>query len=417
MKITRKQLRKIIAESLMIEARVNLRSIGKKLEKWNGSVGQKRDNLEKDLLASLDDLATAYDAGEFDKNLKRKEAAKELKSTLEKLFQNPNPLPPEREKKEALKAVKAVEEAPEEADSTSTTTSSASSQDKNKWNPDPNPNSGWEYQLRDCFWYARPKGKTKEYKLGKADGTELMKASFIDSIVRLNKKYKDLVTDCDPIFEKPNEPNKPNKPNKPDKPDSDPDQDQPSPSPGPSQTVEVKFVRPKGGVAGLRELVRNELIYDFIRYKKDSSYKSTKRDAGDPYNAARPDLFGIKDVRFSMYAKAVFKAKQKDSRELRDTRMIENLIRQLKGKETARSGKIVDVLPKVIYYTFSEGANGVMGFGHSFIFVVTTEETLKTEDKLMIYQFQVGANGNVVGALQEGKSRGQLYRERYHGRY
>jgi len=35
----------------------------------------------------------------------------------------------------------------------------------------------------------------------------------------------------------------------------------------------------------------------------------------------------------------------------------------------------------------------------------------------MIYQFQVGANGNVVGALQEGKSRGQLYRERYHGRY
>jgi len=206
MKITRNQLRKIIAESLMIEARVNLKKIGRKLEKWNGSVGNKRDNLEKDLLASLDDLSTAFDAGEFDKNLKRKAAAKELKSTLEKLFQNPSRLPPEREKKEALKAIKAVEAAPEEDDSTSTTTSSTSSQDKNKWNPDPNPNSGWEYQLRDGFWYARAKGKTKEYKLGKADGTQLTKDRFRDSIVTLNLAYPEIVKDYNPVFEKSNKP-------------------------------------------------------------------------------------------------------------------------------------------------------------------------------------------------------------------
>ena len=98
-----------------------------------------------------------------------------------------------------------------------------------------------------------------------------------------------------------------------------------------------------------------------------------------------------------------------------DVRVVKQFIKGIAGKEANGFGKIVDVLPKVIYYAQPEGAN--YGDGHIFLFAVTAEDTVDKDKKIILYKFHVGAQGNVVGGLNESLSRGALYRRRYYGRY
>jgi hypothetical protein len=78
-----------------------------------------------------------------------------------------------------------------------------------EWLPDPTGNKTWEYQLRDCKWVARKKGKTTEYIISDVP-------KYQSSVDILNNAYPDLIKKCKdgkPEENKPEE-NKPeeNKP-------------------------------------------------------------------------------------------------------------------------------------------------------------------------------------------------------------
>ena len=214
MRITKRQLNKIIKESLGIQInelkspkqvaqefkdKKLTRKIGKNLNALKVSTGQRREELEKQLNDQKDELRTAYDAGAFDEmNFKQKAAAKELLSTLETVLEDPKP-------QAITKAVEQVKDIiqlkvkPQDP-----------KPDKDKWNPDPNPESNWEYLARECIWYARKKGTTKEYKLGHASGTPAMKSGkFINTLIKLNKSFPGLVKNCKPIIVKPKKSKKP----------------------------------------------------------------------------------------------------------------------------------------------------------------------------------------------------------------
>jgi hypothetical protein len=57
------------------------------------------------------------------------------------------------------------------------------------WLPDPTGNQTWEYQVRDCKWIARKKGKTTEYIISD-------EPKYASSVQILNGKYPDLLKNC-----------------------------------------------------------------------------------------------------------------------------------------------------------------------------------------------------------------------------
>ena len=211
MRITRRQLNKIIKESLGIQInelkspkqvaqefkdKKLTRKIGKNLKAWNGSTGQKREELEKQLNDQKEELRTAYDAGAFDEmNLKQKAAAKALMSTLKTVLEDPKPQAITKAAAEVEKII---------GGGASTKKPEPETPELKPWNPDPDPKVNWEYQVRECVWFTRKKEATKEYKLGHASGKPLEKGGkFLNTIVKLNNAYSELVKDCDPMVKKP----------------------------------------------------------------------------------------------------------------------------------------------------------------------------------------------------------------------
>ena len=394
MKLTKRQLNKIIAESLGIQSKViteavNFRKIRKDLFALEADI----DN--QALLDKVSDhaaeLKAKVDAGETKFGKGRYREAVTLLKSLEELLKAPTP-----EKVKATKKViaPAIEAEPEPTEPEPT------EPEPTPWNPDPDPKVGWEYQVRECIWYTRKKETTKEYKLGHASGKPLQKGGkFLESIVSLNNAYPDLVKDCDPVKKKP------------------------APKPADKvSSIEVKYVKIKGGESGVKSTVMEELVTAFKDFKGDGSFTKIVNKDGLPYDAADARIFGIKGIKWDMFAKRIADSADTKQYPLTSTSAVQILIKNLAGKETASQGKIVDVLPKVVYYAIPEGNQGTFGTGYVLLFAVTTDDTLQTDNKVMIYKFHVGASGNVVlgeSVTNESasKSRGLLYRERYFGRY
>ena len=234
MKITKRQLNKIITESLGIQNKViseavNFRKIRKDL------FALKSDPDNQELLDKITNhaakLKAKVKAGESKFFKGRYQEAVTLLASLEELLKAPTP----EKIKEKIKAVTEepiIENPPEPAPDPKPT-------EPTPWNPDPDPKSDWEYQVRECIWYTRKKETTKEYKLGHASGKPLEKGGkFFNSIVALNKAYPDLVKDCNPVVKKPT-------PKKPDPKD-------PDPKPGINTEMSKKFFRTFGDYNDLR---------------------------------------------------------------------------------------------------------------------------------------------------------------------
>ena len=197
MKLTRRQLNRIIAESLGTEPVMEIKGLPKILNfgKMRKDLFALKDDIDNQELldkaqAHLDDLQLKVDGGERKFLKGRYREAVTLLQAF-KAIMNPSspPTPAEVEK--------VIEKVPDEKPDTQPVTPP-------DWNPDPDPKVGWEYQNRDCVWFTRKKGTEKEYKLGHASGKPLERGGkFLGSIVKLNKAYPDLVKGCDPLLKKP----------------------------------------------------------------------------------------------------------------------------------------------------------------------------------------------------------------------
>ena len=191
MKLTKKQLNKIIAESLGIQSKVITEAVNfRKIRKDLFALETDIDN--QTLLDKVSDhaaeLKAKVDAGESKFGKGRYREAVTLLRSLEDLLKAPTP--------EKVKATKEVIAPVIKADPDPT--------DPKPWNPDPDPKVDWEYQIRACVWFTRKKETTKEFKLGHASGKPVEKGGkFLNSIVSLNNAYPDLVNDCNPIKKKP----------------------------------------------------------------------------------------------------------------------------------------------------------------------------------------------------------------------
>ena len=195
MKLTKRQLNKIITESLGIQSKViteavNFRKIRKDLFALKADI----DNqvlLDK-VSDHADKLKAKVDAGETKFFKGRYQEAVTLLASLEDLLKAPTP-----EKVKGVTEKPIIKKPPE-------TTPEPTEPEPTPWNPDPDPEVNWEYQVRECIWYTRKKETTKEYKLGHASGKPLEKGGkFLNSIVSLNNAYPDLVKDCNPMVKKP----------------------------------------------------------------------------------------------------------------------------------------------------------------------------------------------------------------------
>ena len=256
MKLTRRQLNQLIAESLDLElnekanliqraknAFVLFGQAGRLLKKYHREKDpQKQEAMLDKLCKLLDKLKLAKDAGDFEKgdiNQATVNAAERTIKELEGICQGPAP---SKEKvRDIIDELPAIEPDP--------------TPEPVPWNPDPDPKVEWEYQNRDCIWYTRKKGTTKEYKLGHASGKPAERGGkFLSSIVKLNKAFPGAVKGCDPIVVVP----KPKPEPKPKNPDVDP----PEPTPG-EATEYVMSITSKlvGIVDGSKELRTNLKVF------------------------------------------------------------------------------------------------------------------------------------------------------------
>ena len=191
MKLTKRQLNKIITESLGIQSKViteavNFRKIRKDLFALKADIDNQA--LLDKVSDHADKLKAKVDAGETKFFKGRYQEAVTLLASLEDLLKAPTP-----EKIKDVTEEPIIDEPPEP-------TPEPTEPEPTPWNPDPDPKVGWEYQVRECIWYTRKKETTKEYKLGHASGKPLEKGGkFFNSIVELNNAYPDLVKDCDPV--------------------------------------------------------------------------------------------------------------------------------------------------------------------------------------------------------------------------
>ena len=195
MKLTRRQLNRIITESLEMQQVSEIKGIPKILN--FGKMRKDLFNLKKDIdnqelldkaQAHLDALKLKVDAGEGKFAKGRYREAVTLLQAFEAVMNAPTP----------EKIEKVINKVPD------TEPIKKPDPEPKPWNPDPDPKVGWEYQNRDCIWYTRKKGTEKEYKLGHASGKPLEKGGkFLGSIVKLNKAYPDLVKDCDATVDPP----------------------------------------------------------------------------------------------------------------------------------------------------------------------------------------------------------------------
>jgi hypothetical protein len=194
MKLTKRQLNKIIAESLGIQSRViteavNFRKIRKDLFALKADIDNQA--LLDKVSDHADKLKAKVDAGDSKFFKGRYQEAVTLLASLEELLKAPTP-----EKIDDVTEEPIIEDPPEP-------TPEPTEPEPTPWKPDPDPKVGWEYQVRECIWYTRKKKTTKEYKLGHASGKPLEKGGkFFNSIVSLNNAYPDLVKDCDPVKKK-----------------------------------------------------------------------------------------------------------------------------------------------------------------------------------------------------------------------
>jgi len=197
MKLTRRQLNKIIAESLGTQAVSEIKGIPKILNygKMRKDLFALKKDIDNQALLDkaqnhLDDLKLKVDAGEGKFAKGRYREAVTLLQAFEAIM-NPSSPPTPAEVEKVIKKVPVKDPDPQPVKPPD-------------WKPDPDPKVGWEYQNRDCVWFTRKKGTKKEYKLGHASGKPLEKGGkFLASIVKLNKAYPDLVRDCDATVNPP----------------------------------------------------------------------------------------------------------------------------------------------------------------------------------------------------------------------
>jgi hypothetical protein len=194
MKVTRGQLKRIIAENLGLslnEARIiNFRKVRKDL------FDLKKDISNQALLDKVqdhaDELKAKVDQGEGRFGKGRYREAVTLLQSLEDILKAPTPEKIDNK----IKDIQKIEEKdPDPAD-------------LDPWVPDPKPESEWEYKVVNCEWIARKKGTEKEYNLGPTNGSG-SGGRFSDTIRILNKAYPDLVKGCDvKVPPKPTPPSK-----------------------------------------------------------------------------------------------------------------------------------------------------------------------------------------------------------------
>ena len=183
MKITRRQLKQIISESLGVQVlqEVNFKRIRRDLFKLQDDIDNQQ--LLDKVFKHAEDLKTKVDAGETGFLKGRYREAVTLLNDLEAVLNAPTPAA-------VKKAVKSVDNLPKDKPETKP----ENKDDKDKWNPDPDKKGIWEYQLRDCTWYARMvKKPEKEFKLGKSKQTW---GKYKDSIKILDKAFPNLIKDC-----------------------------------------------------------------------------------------------------------------------------------------------------------------------------------------------------------------------------
>lgn len=224
MKLKKSQLKRLIRETLEInEARsiVNFRKIRKDLSKLKKDINN-QDLLDK-VQGHMEDLKDKVAAGETRFMKGRYREAVTLLRYLEDLMSSPTPKKAEKAEKIVIAAEK-KEKKPKPKPGKG---------DKDTWVPDPKPEINWEYQVRDCVWYTRKKGETKEYKLGHVSGNPVDKQKFLNSISTLNAQFPELVKDCGELYKKKPKP----KPKRPDP--VTPDDDS-------SDTTTVKYFRTYG---------------------------------------------------------------------------------------------------------------------------------------------------------------------------
>ncbi len=164
MKLTRRQLNRIITESLGSQAVSEIKGIPKILN--YGKMRKDLFALKKDIdnqalldkaQGHLEDLQTKVDAGEGKFAKGRYREAVTLLQAFKEIMNAPTP----------EKIEKVIEKVPDEKPIKKPDPQPVKPPD---WKPDPDPKVGWEYQNRDCIWYTRKKKTTKEYKLGHASG-------------------------------------------------------------------------------------------------------------------------------------------------------------------------------------------------------------------------------------------------------
>ena len=278
MKLTRRQLNRIILESLGVHPVSEVKGIPKMLNyrKMRKDLFALKKDIDNQTLLDkvsdhIDDLQTKVSAGESKFFKGRYQEAVTLLQAMKAVMDNPTP----------AAATKAIEKVPDEqpAKQKQEPTPEPKTKDEDKWNPDPKPTSGWEYQNRDCIWYARKKGTTKEYTLGHASGKPAKRGGkFLKTIVKLNKAFEDSVKGCEPMTVVPKPKPKP----KPNQPEPDPGTDpNPNPKPGPEQEAPNVNVSIKGPLKELAKLFRK---LRKIR-KEGGGFMSATRDFA---NAALP---------------------------------------------------------------------------------------------------------------------------------
>jgi|TARA_R110000851_G_scaffold86633_1_gene188134 hypothetical protein len=183
MKITKRQLNKIIKESLGIQNKINeapkilnFRKIRKDLFKLKADI---TNQALIDIIAQhRDDLELKVEDGESKFMKGRYREAVTLLASLDAILNAPTP----EKVKKAIDDIDVQEQNDDDP------------QENDPWNPDPDPKSEWEYQLRDCIWYARKKDETGQgLKLGLSKVTS---GKYKASIAILDKAFPKLITAC-----------------------------------------------------------------------------------------------------------------------------------------------------------------------------------------------------------------------------
>ena len=191
MRISKRQLRKIIKESLSLQNEerrkgipkaLNFRKIRKDLFKLKADI----DNQELlDIIGQhRDDLRDKVKAGESKFMKGRYREAVTLLKSLDDFMNAPSAVKIEK----AVKLAVHLEEPDVDVDN------DVADDDEDPWYPDPKPGSEWEYQLRNCVWYARKKGTNGNgVKLGPAKATS---GKYKKSIAILDKEYESEIKAC-----------------------------------------------------------------------------------------------------------------------------------------------------------------------------------------------------------------------------